>query len=397
MEDTTPVRKPKNKEKIDLPTFEPAKELKEIEGAIVAAAYAALVIEKEVVKETKVITEDVIAELKKVITPKPNPTPISPPLPAPQSKGKEGAVEFYFGVDSVTPAFNTVAETGQSLFDYVTSLAGQKPTFWGRYIGDYAITPDEVKFLHANGCAILLVYNWTNAFMVSQGYQAGVNQAHLAINQAQALAVPQNVVIAIDIEASWPVNPNFIGGWSDTMRASNYYGAAMLYGNPNDGLFTPAYNKAFESYASMRQSPPALIWSNEPENIAPFPLPTWNPSYPSSNAKGTVVWQYAINQGVRGIIDLNLASQAGLDAMWHYIITVEIMYTCALKPEPNHECHSIKTLYGGSRAIMNYEIECTDPKTKQKEKWLNINVPEGPAKIKKGWVLQSEAKVISEV
>lgn len=305
----------------------------------------------------------------------------------------QAGAKYYFGVDSVTPAMNLV-NGNENLYDYVVRVAGRKPDFWGRYISSYVITPEEVAFLHGKGCAILLVYNWTNTTIVSQGYDSGVSQAHLAITQAQAVHAPQNVAIAIDIESGWPVSSDFISGFSDTMRASTYYGAGMFYANPQDGLFSPAYNIAFhnEKRPSIRQEPVGLIWSSEPEQGYTFPIPAWNPSYPSSNTEGTTVWQYAENYGK--LIDLNLASQAGFDAMWKAIVQVRALHTCALKPDATHQSKSIHTIYGGDVLTQNYEEYVTDKVTTITEMWLNVTAIDKNGKVIVGFVPQKETTII---
>jgi len=290
----------------------------------------------------------------------------------------EAKATYYFGVDSVTPAMNNVGN-GESLYDYVVRVAGRRPSFWGRYLGNYAITPDEVQFLHSKGCAILLMYNWTNSAIVSQGYATGVSQAHIAINMAQAIGAPQGTVIGFDDERGWNLNPDFVGGWSDTLRNSNYYGAGMAYGNPQDSLFTNAYNNAFATYKSMSEEPVSLVWSCEPEFGATFPVPEWAPYYPSSNAEGTTFWQYAIDYN--NLIDLDLCSQVGFDSLWKAIIKVRALHTCALKPDTSHESKSIHTIFGGDILIQNYEEYIYNKNTNQREMWLNVTAVDKNGKV----------------
>lgn len=296
------------------------------------------------------------------------------------TKITDAAFHAYWGLDSANPADYQIS-WNETQLEYGIRIWGRKPDFYGRYIGDlYQITPQEVSYLHSKGVSILIVYNGLTAWKVQQGYQTGVNEARRAITYAQSLNIPHSVCIYGDIERDWWPTRDFMGGWADTFRNSTYFGSGGFYGNPLDPGFTNSFNQAYNTYPSVQNM---LIWSNQPEPGNTMPPPTWNPAYPDTNAKGTVIWQYRID--VNGF-DLNECSQAGIDSMWRPIVVAMILHTCAFKPEHNHTSHSIKTLFGGSRITLTGKEAVQDNET-----WV-----EGHVGSLTGWVLKPNTHIVEE-
>jgi hypothetical protein len=229
---------------------------------------------------------------------------------------------IYWGVDSATSSTDLI--DGRTLFDIVIEAAGQPPAFWGRYIGElFALTPEEVDFLHANGCKILVIYNGaTNTLAsVQGGFHEGVNDANQAIGAARTLGVPSGVWIYADLEASWSPTSEWFQGWSDTMMASEYGGAGGVYTNclpAHAANFNTPYCAAFNHDSNMQGMGPAaaLVFSSEPEPgctsaaSAPEFAPAGSPCNPN-----TVIWQYAENC-LGGLFDEDLANDIGFASMW---------------------------------------------------------------------------------
>lgn len=318
------------------------------------------------------------------------------PLQAPENSTQKSPIlsksfQPSWGVDSVTPPYANVGN-GESLYDMVVRVSGRRPAFWGRYLGGfYQIEPYEVQFLHERNCAIFLVYNGVVAATVEQGYDSGVSQANIAINAAQSLNVPQQIGIFLDTERGWQISPDFLGGWSSTIRNSRYYGAGGVYGNPTDPAFIWGYNEAFRNYPVMRQKPEGLVWSNQPSlNDTGSFIPEWNPSWPDTNPDGTVIYQYCIDvPSYGGYVDLNLCSPAAMAAAWRPVITLQVLATLALKPTHDHESKSIKTIFGGASISQLSRVTVTDPKTHKTEDWCEVS-----ANGKVGWIPAAETKVV---
>ncbi len=239
-------------------------------------------------------------------------------------------VGIHWGVDSAMPANAQVAgpagahEQRPMLFERLSALAGRAPEFWGRYIGGhYSMTAAEARFLHGQGCRVLMIYNGAHdsAASVRGGYPQGVHDAQAAISSANALGVAAGTFIYADIESGWRVTADWIRGWSDTMYDSEFGGAGGIYANPmpqNAPNFNNPYCQAFNADAKMRGLAGhhgAYIYSSEPEPGCGVPGPNrFAPATAPCNPN-TVVWQYA--EGCYGgLVDQDLANDVGLWSMW---------------------------------------------------------------------------------
>lgn len=65
---------------------------------------------------------------------------------------------LFFGVDSKTPAYERL-QNNLTLLEWVIKNKTY-PNFWARTItGENALTKDEVKLLHSQGCKVATVYS----------------------------------------------------------------------------------------------------------------------------------------------------------------------------------------------------------------------------------------------
>lgn len=288
----------------------------------------------------------------------------------------------YWGVDSysaanrpvrVPRAFLRPGESGtvrESLYDYVTRRGGQEPRFWGRYLNaslGSRLQPGEKDFIfeRSNGrCRIALIYNGIRERPQrgAAGRARGIAAAQEAIRLARQNRVPANVRIYLDLEG-WPVNPELLEGWWDTIHGSHYAGAGGLYGRGAEvrtrrRSHMPDLTRRIHSSGWARRVPDAedamaardwsglvndlatghsgkpwtrYIWSNTPRRadlhrdtpagteIIPSGFGAVGPS--GSMLTNTVIWQYRFGAfwaegGRRGTVDLDLALERAYQNMW---------------------------------------------------------------------------------
>lgn len=199
-----------------------------------------------------------------------------------------------FGVDSAERPTTLVAN-GQTLYDWVVSKAGgQAPAFWGRYIGgSYALTSDEITFLHNKGCKILLIYNGANMTTVTTD---GTADGQKAVNAAKALNVPSTTVIYADIEQSFKPTSAWIKGFAKTLY-NNQYGPGF-YADTINGYFNTPYTTASKEDPTYVGNNSSLVWANQPEpgSSTATGRPSWNPTPPPTLTQSNITfWQYAEN------------------------------------------------------------------------------------------------------
>lgn len=157
---------------------------------------------------------------------------------------------IFFGVDTQASANGPRPYQGRRMtrFEYAVERIGERPQFWGRYLGPPGeIQPQEVRYLHGQGCRILLVYHGprhaervnhldNSAVANRRAYHFGESAARRAIQRTEVLAqggtrVPDGVRIYADLEA-YRVHPNWFLGWFDVMSQSRFAGAGGIYGRP---------------------------------------------------------------------------------------------------------------------------------------------------------------------
>lgn len=221
------------------------------------------------------------------------------------NKGEEQA-SYIWGIDSAS-------ETTDEFYACVRENFGE-PQVVARYLGtkkgiSNGLTTDQIKRIHSNEAAILLIYN---GFTEATGYENGVEQAKIAIQLAEELNVPADVAIFADIEPDYPVDAAFIEGWYDQLNNSSYVPA--IYGIFDNGKeLTSAFNKAVSNSEEILAN--VYLWSASPhvgitteENAPDFSVDAPE----NSLAYG---WQYGINAETCNI-DTNLFNSNIQSVLW---------------------------------------------------------------------------------
>jgi hypothetical protein len=215
--------------------------------------------------------------------------------------------DVLWGVDSV----ETIT---QAFLDEISTTYG-KPDFFGRYLGgDYGMTADEVAIAHNNDIQILVVdqsFGPTSTDLL--GYDYGKDAAENAINNAQALGIPDGVAIFANVEYNSIIDSGWIEGWFDTLTASIYvpgYYANPVYNNPDnpDLDFESAYCEAVSLNSQLGTD--AIIWTNQDSLgvSSKAEAPAWAPIGPACNPSAPVLaWQYGLADGSSPNVDTNLA------------------------------------------------------------------------------------------
>ena len=209
-------------------------------------------------------------------------------------------------------AVDSASTVTPQVWDDVRQAAGTAPSAWFRYIGGrYAATAAEVAFLHAQGCAVGLIYNAATASQVAGGHAQGEADAEQAAAAAHALGAPSTLMLFVDVESAWQPSAAWIEGWADGQRAGPFAGAGAYYCNPRSTGFRHAFSCARACSANVAAAP---LWSAVPEPGATTAAaaPPWRPA--TVDGQPVVAWQYA-ESAYGGIVDLDLVED-GFTGLW---------------------------------------------------------------------------------
>lgn len=206
-----------------------------------------------------------------------------PPPPPPQ---------VMWGVDS--------ADNAQDLWEGVNSRYG-KPEFWGRYLGgSYAMTAEEVSFLHQHNVPILVVdqdfANVPNNDTL-RGYDTGHRSGLHAADKATALGMPTSVAIHANVESGTNIDAAFIRGWYEGLSSRGYKVGYYANLSPTTSNFRGPFCDAVQANPAVGSS---LLWSSTPSSnnrTGPSDKPAYNPhDRPCGERSGqnAEIWQYAL-------------------------------------------------------------------------------------------------------
>lgn len=177
------------------------------------------------------------------------------------------------------------------LFLGATAADGTVPQPVG---GLVPLTADEAAATRAAGLAVL-GYGNNIGYGDTTGPNAnanGIRKAQEQIAAMQAVGLPPGVYPVADLE-TWAVDPPFLAGYCDTIRASQFGGSGILYGSA-DAQWLPSYRQAAAQNANVAR---ALLW------IARYV--GWDGGIPTAFNPGvedqaTIAWQFA-DDGPRGV------------------------------------------------------------------------------------------------
>ena len=221
-----------------------------------------------------------------------------------QQNGKSSDLQW--GID-------TAGNIKQSDYQCISKNYG-KPAFVDRYLGNLndvstGLTKEEVNFLHSKSIKILPIHN---SFTKATGLENGKKEADEDIKLSKAVVVKDGVVIMVDIEPKFSIDPDFLIGWTDTMLKSKYIPG--VYGDFGDNDLVNAYKVAVKKDQSVKDK--LILWTNQPSigvtsrNKAPNKFKGQSP-----NNDETLAWQYGI-KSKQCNIDTDLGVHDLLDLLW---------------------------------------------------------------------------------
>ena len=144
-----------------------------------------------------------------------------------------------FGVNSHASA-NLRLKNGYTMYDWVMRKRCF-PAFWGRtFLGENAITTEEIEQLRKKNCKIALIIRDLTEQQISQ--HSGVKDAMRVVAAAKALGVPQNKGIAlfVEVKPEWCINHNWMISFARNL-ANNGYVAGFI-GN-TDSSVNPVFGR----------------------------------------------------------------------------------------------------------------------------------------------------------
>ncbi|WP_085524187.1 glycoside hydrolase domain-containing protein [Tuberibacillus sp. Marseille-P3662] len=203
----------------------------------------------------------------------------------PNGSDDESKQKLIWGID-------TANQVTDNLYQCVDKHYGQ-PAIIGRYLGDKdnvstGLTQDEAQFIHQKGARIIPIHNH---FTDATGRSNGIQEAQEALDYAQSLDIPKETYLFADIEPSYPVNADFLMGWTKTLIDAHYQ--AGVYGNFADDNLRDVYQTASKQSNTVKKN--LAIWSNEPKTgvtskkQAPHHFKAETP-----NSSETFIWQYGL-------------------------------------------------------------------------------------------------------
>ena len=239
----------------------------------------------------------------------PPPSQPSKPSQLPETPETPESIETVWGID-------TASLVDEALFACVRDSFGE-PAYVGRYLEtkegvSYGIMPEEVELLHGQGIKILPIYNH---FTDATTYDRGAAEAQQAIEMAGELGIPEGVAIFADVEPTYPVDAEFLRGWTETMLASQYEPGVY-------GVFVEASeSKLLSSYLAFAWQHQELasqlaVWTSDVDVGITTKANAPKAFAPEAEKVTTVdVWQYGIDAETCNI-DTNLMRKQFLNLLW---------------------------------------------------------------------------------
>jgi len=232
-----------------------------------------------------------------------------PPTDAPPETETPATIETVWGID-------TASIVDETFYACVKKHFGA-PAFVGRYLVtkegvSYGITQEEARFLHGQGAKIVPIYNhFTNATT----YERGAAEAKEAIRMAEEAGIPEGVAIFADIEPDYPVDADFLRGWTETMLQSPYVpGVYAVFVKASE-------SEALSSYLSFAWHHPEpasrlAVWTSDVDVGVTTKAKAPDKYEPEAEAVTAVdIWQYGIDAETCNI-DTNLMRAEAMKLLW---------------------------------------------------------------------------------
>ncbi|MGV3488160.1 MAG: glycoside hydrolase domain-containing protein [Tuberibacillus sp.] len=224
----------------------------------------------------------------------------------PSEKPKTKPPAISWGVD-------TASKIDQKWLQCVNKNYG-KPIFAGRYLGSNGdastgLSKEEIQYLHGQKIKILPIHN---KFNKATGLENGQAEAKEAVQLAKAIGAKNGIIIVADIEPKYPVNADFIIGWTKTILDNKFIPG--VYGNLDKDELKNAYSEAAKKDQTVKEK--LILWTNQPmigitnAQKAPKEFKGATP-----NADKTYAWQYGI-EGKQCHIDTDIAKGNLLELLW---------------------------------------------------------------------------------
>ncbi len=203
-------------------------------------------------------------------------------------------VRLLFGVDSMIPS-NDILQNNLTEFEWVVRNKIY-PTFWGRtLVGEYALTKEEIDFLHMKGCKIVPIYNTPNNHTTEE---EGVVEASKAVEIALALGIPDGTAIFLELAKDKTVTRDFMRGYAQTLIEEGF--TPGFKANTDAAYdFDREYSRGLQTDKDVFEK--SLVWAVAP-SLAEYERVTtthlihpdnWVPFAPSGITRNEIaVWQY---------------------------------------------------------------------------------------------------------
>lgn len=105
------------------------------------------------------------------------------------------------------------------------------PSFCGRYItGDFGLATDEIAFAAKVHLPILLIYNEISPSMHVSYVKVHVDRIVRVIREHFGVfpREGERLTVWADVEAGWPITPEWVVAWAQEMRAAGLYPGIYL-------------------------------------------------------------------------------------------------------------------------------------------------------------------------
>ena len=279
---------------------------------------------------------------------------------------------------------NDCATSFQAIAANVHAAYGSLPSWVGRYIGTYALTPGEIAFLHSNNIRILPIWNSLTADQAAGDDAEGAWHGTRAVQSAKAFDIPAGTPIAVDIEQPWYPSAAFFTGYAREVDAGSYLPAAYL--NVIETAHTVPFLEAVAAHGK-----PIFIYTSEPElNVYRGTIKTtWDDFSPWLGSHADLVlWQQYSENELNGTVDLDVATAQGYGLLWGptpVVRTYTMKTQAGLKQQPNHL--SDLALGPKRQRMILKKGEKVVPTGKTALGWTEVTVPGTKAR---GWVLSDD-------